>query len=91
MEHILDILSIIPNPWVILPVASVVFVVPGLIVGFCFKSVRRVEVVYTWTFTCPVIETLIAALIIHLFVSPFDIIPVFFYNKTKRAKLIRQY
>jgi uncharacterized membrane protein len=71
MEQILDILSTIPNPLVILPVGMVVFVIPGLIAGFCFRSVSRVLVVYAWTFVGPVIATLIAGLIIHLFVSPF--------------------
>jgi|GEM_PF-1081535 hypothetical protein len=71
MEQILDILYTVPNPWVILPVWVVVFIIPGLIAGFCFKSVRRVEVVYAWTFAGPVIATLIAGLVIHLFVSPF--------------------
>jgi uncharacterized membrane protein len=71
MEQILDILSTIPNPLVILPVGMVVFVIPGLIAGFCFRSVSRVLVVYAWTFVGPVIATLIAGLAIHLFVSPF--------------------
>jgi uncharacterized protein YacL len=71
MEQILDILYTIPNPLVILPAFVVVFVIPGLIAGSCFKSVSRVEVVYALTFACPVIATLIAGLVIHLFVSPF--------------------
>ena len=71
MEQILDILYTTPNPWLILPVWVVVFIIPGLIAGFCFKSVRRVEVVYAWTFAGPVIATLIAGLVIHLFVNPF--------------------
>jgi hypothetical protein len=71
MEQILDILSTIPNPLVILSVGMVVFVIPGLIAGFCFKSVNRVVVVYAWIFAGPVIATLIAGLLIHLFVSPF--------------------
>jgi hypothetical protein len=71
MEQILDILYTIPNPLLILPASVVVFVIPGLIAGFCFKSVSRCEVVYAWTFAGPVIATLIAGLVIHLFVSPF--------------------
>ena len=71
MEQILDILYTIPNPWVISPVWIVVFIIPGLIVGFCFKSISRGVVVYAWTFACPVIATLIAGLVLHLFVSPF--------------------
>jgi fructose-specific phosphotransferase system IIC component len=71
MEQILDILYTIPNPLVILPAGVAVFVIPGLVVGFCFKSVSRCEVVYAWTFAGPVITTLIAGLVIHLFVSPF--------------------
>ncbi len=71
MEQILDIPYTIPNPLVILPASVLVFVIPGLIVGFCFKSVSRGVVVYAWTFAGPVIATLIAGLVIHLFVSPF--------------------
>ena len=71
MEQILDILYTIPNPLVIFPAFVVVFVIPGLIAGFCFRSVNRVLAVYAWTFVGPVIATLIAGLVIHLFVSPF--------------------
>ncbi len=72
MERILDILYTIPNPLLILPAGVVVFVIPGLIAGFCFKSVNRCEIIYAWTFASPVIATLIAGLVIHLFVGPFD-------------------
>ena len=72
MEQILDILYTIPNPLLILPASVVVFVIPGLIAGFCFKSVSRCKIVYAWTFAGPVIATLIAGLVIYLFVGPFD-------------------
>ncbi len=72
MEHILDILYTIPNPLLIFPVSVVVFVIPGLIAGFYFKSVSRCKIVYAWTFACPVIATLIVGLVIYLFVGPFD-------------------
>jgi fructose-specific phosphotransferase system IIC component len=72
MEQILDILYTIPNPLLILPASVVVFVIPGLISGFCFKSVSRCKIVYAWTFAGPVIATLIAGLVIYLFVGPFD-------------------
>jgi len=72
MEQILDILYTIPNPMLILPASVVVFVIPGLIGGFCFKSLSRCEVVYVWTFVGPVIATLIAGLIIYLFIGPLD-------------------
>ena len=70
MEQILDILYTIPNPLVIFPAFVVVFVIPGLIASFCFKSVNRREVVYAWTLAGPVIAILIAGLVIYLFVGP---------------------
>jgi hypothetical protein len=72
MEQILDILYTIPNPLLILPASVVVFVIPGLIAGFYFKSVSRCKIVYAWTFAGPVIATLISGLVIYLFVGPFD-------------------
>lgn len=71
MENILDILYTIPNPWIILPACVVVFVIPGLIGVFWFKSVSRSIAVYACTSAGPVMATLIAGLVIHLFVSPF--------------------
>jgi hypothetical protein len=71
MEQILDILYTIPDPWIVLPACVVVFVIPGIIGDFCFKSVSRTVVVYAWTFAGTVIATLITCLVIHLFISPF--------------------
>ena len=72
MEQILDILYTIPNPLLILPGSVIVFGIPGLITYLCFKSITRCKVVYTWTFASPIMATLLAGLVIYLFVGPLD-------------------
>jgi hypothetical protein len=70
MDTILSILDSLPKPLAILLVNFVVLVLPGLIVGLLFKSVRRGAIVAACTLIAPVVATLVLIIGFEVIMEP---------------------